>query len=298
MLPAAATRTRAFERIADPSGRLSMVAMDQRESLRTMFEKTTREPVPDSTLVDFKLSVAETLSPHASAMLLDRLYGTEAMRALAPSCGLVVAADQLQQPAGEIVQETRVDTNLDLRQVAAWGGAALKFLVLWRRDDRKTQLELTRRFLEMARSGGLLAIVEGVVRPPRSGSAWDREEAILQAAQELGALGPDLYKAEVPLSGRGDPEEMRRRCRAITDALPCPWVVLSSGVAIEDFPGAVQAACQGGASGFLAGRGIWMDLVGPGDYRSRLSELAVPRLTALRAIVERHARPWWEGVPA
>lgn len=290
----AADRKRGFERIADASGRLSMVAMDQRESLRTMFGQAGAD-TSDSTLIDFKLAVAETLSPHASAILLDRLYGLEAMEAISPSCGLVVAADRLEQPPGEIVQETEVDTDLDLARVQTWGAGALKFLVLWRPDDDPSErVAPVQRFLDLAWSADLLGIVEGVVRPPRSGAGWDREAAILDAARELGALQPDLYKAEVPLGGKGDPDEIRRRSRAITDVLPCPWVVLSSGVSIADFPAAVQAACKGGASGFLAGRGIWMDLVGPGDYRARLAQTAVPRLTDLRAIVEHWARPWWE----
>jgi sulfofructosephosphate aldolase len=293
-MPLTATdQKRGFERIAS-SGWLSMVAMDQRESLRTMFVQAGAD-TSDATLVDFKLAVAEALSPHASAILLDRLYGVEAMEAVSPSCGLVVAADRLEQPPGEIVQETAVDTGLVMDRVRTWGAAALKFLVLWRPDDNASErVALVRRFLDLAWSANLLGIVEGVVRPPRSGAAWDREEAILDAARELGALQPDLYKAEVPLGGRGDPDEIRRRSQAITDALPCPWVVLSSGVPIADFPGAVEAACEGGASGFLAGRGIWMDLVGPGDYRARLRDTAIPRLTELRAIVERSARPWWE----
>src|SRR5947209_18030961 len=163
---AATDQKRGFERIADASGRLSMVAMDKRESLRTMFGQVGAD-TSDATLIDFKQAVAETLSPHASAILLDRLYGVEAMGAIAPSCGLVVAADRLEQPPGEIVQETDVDSDLDLTQVTAWGGAALKLLVLWRPDERERQIEVTRRFLELAWGAGLLAIVVGVVRPPR-----------------------------------------------------------------------------------------------------------------------------------
>jgi sulfofructosephosphate aldolase len=289
-------RRQRFERIAGPSGALSMVAMDQRESLRTMFTEATDAPVPDATLADFKLAVAETLSPHASAMLLDRLYGVAAMRALAGDCGLVVAADQLTQQPGEPVEDTAVDDALDPSWVDQQGAAALKLLVLWRPDGRTAERgRLVRRFLDLCNRAGLLSIVEGVVRAPADVEAgeWDREAAIIEAARELGAERPDLYKAEVPLHGRGDPREIERQCEAITAVLGCPWVVLSSGVTANDFPAAVEAACGGGASGFLAGRGIWMDLVGPGDYRQRLREVAVPRLERLREIVERAGVPWW-----
>jgi sulfofructosephosphate aldolase len=298
-MPLAPTTLRQrFERIAGPSGALSMVAMDQRESLRTMFVDATGGPAGDELLSDFKLAVAESLSPHASAMLLDRVYGTEAMTALASDCGLVVAADALTQDPGQPVEDTALDTDLDLERSRGLGAAALKLLVLWRPDgDPEARAQLVRSFIELCDRAELLSIVEGVVRAPAGpdqAGSWNREDAILAAAREFGALRPDLYKAEVPMHGRGDPEQIRAHCEAITAVLSCPWVVLSSGVTADDFPAAVDAACRGGASGFLAGRGIWMDLVGPGDYRSRLNEVAVPRLERLRAIVERVAVPWWE----
>ena len=72
-------------------------------------------------------------------------------------------------------------------------------------------------------------------------------------ARELGALGADLYKARVPLHGRGPEAAIRRRCAELTGAIGSPWVVLSSGVHQDDFPRAVRLACLEGASGFLAG---------------------------------------------
>ena len=278
---------RNLDRISLPSGKLAMVAMDQRESLRTMFQEATGEAASDETLADFKLAVAETLSPHASAMLLDRQFGEAAMHALASGCGLVLAADALTQKPGQPVEDTAVDPEIDPAAIRASGAAALKLLLLWRPDgSAEKRAALTRQFIDLAHTAGVPAILEGVVRPPASGD-WDREAAILDAARELGALRPDLYKAEVPLSGRGKPDEMTRRSASITEALPCPWVVLSQGVQIDDFPRGVEAACRGGASGFLAGRAIWADLVGPGDYRSRLAAVAVDRLKRLREIVIR-----------
>jgi len=86
--------------------------------------------------------------------------------------------------------------------------------------------------------------------------------------------------------------EITRRAREIDAAVPCPWVVLSQGVAVEDFPPAVDAACRAGASGFLAGRAIWSDsITADGDLRRRLDGTAVPRLQALSAVVDALARP-------
>jgi sulfofructosephosphate aldolase len=131
----------------------------------------------------------------------------------------------------------------------------------------------------------LLAIVEGVVRR-------DDDDLLLEAARELSAVGPDVYKAEVPGFGKATLEETARRCEAISNAITIPWVVLSAGVALDDFPRAVEAACRGGASGFLAGRAIWSDAVDAPDARAALRDRAVPRLERLAEIVDRfaHAR--------
>ncbi|MMZ71449.1 putative aldolase YihT [compost metagenome] len=54
----------------------------------------------------------------------------------------------------------------------------------------------------------------------------------------------------------------------------------------------MRAACDAGASGFLAGRALWSDVVGAADPRPALAERAVARLTGLRAIVDEHATAW------
>lgn len=285
--------------IADESGGLCMVAMDQRESLRTMFGEATGQVVGDDVLRDFKLAVAQVLSPHASAMLLDREFGEAAMRAVSDSCGLIEAADRLQQEPGKPVEETDFEPDFDPERAREQGVSGLKLLLLWRQDDDPAMREgMVKRFVDAAHSAGLLAILEGVVRPPRSGADWDREAALLRATRELGNLGADVYKAEVPYHGKGDAACIEDRCREMTEALPCPWVVLSQGVTVEDFPRAVEAACRGGASGFLAGRAVWSDIVGSGDYRERLRETSVPRLERLREIVRTHARPWQAAITA
>ena len=82
--------------LARPSGAFAMVAIDQRESLRTIFRNETGAEVDDATLVAFKIAVARVLSPHASALLVDRPFGLAPTRdagVLDPSCALIVADD-------------------------------------------------------------------------------------------------------------------------------------------------------------------------------------------------------------
>jgi sulfofructosephosphate aldolase len=274
-----------------PSGGLALLAIDQRESLRTLMAGKGL-PSENTDITAFKVLVTSVLSPHASGLLIDPLYGLGAVLdcgALASTCGLIVAADYLIQLPGEPPSESELDESLDLASFVAAGAVGLKLLVLWERDRfRDRRLEMTRTFVARCAELGVLSIVEGIVRGPIDGE-WDRDGDVIEAAREFGQLQPDLYKAEVPTLGRGVPMEMERLASGITDALPCPWVALSAGVDADAFPAAIEAVCRGGASGFLAGRGIWAPSIRETDLPSSLVVDAIPRLLALVEIVDRFA---------
>jgi sulfofructosephosphate aldolase len=279
-----------LDALARESGTFLMVAMDQRESLRTMLDEHGHDAT-DERMIAFKVAVARELAPYASGLLIDRDYGfAEVARAVAPtSCGLIFAVDALDQQPGEVVEDTAIDEGADVAAAREAGAVAIKLLVLWRDDDRRAErVEMSAAFAELAVRHELLSVLEPVVRVPEE----QREDAIVEAARELGATRPSLYKGQVPLYGRGDPAEITRRCRQIDAVLDVPWVVLSQGVDPADFPVAVEAACKGGASGMLAGRAVWTSTLVADDPSGLLREQSVPRLQQLAAIVDEHGRPW------
>jgi len=287
-----------LDALARESGTFLMVAMDQRESLRTMLAEH-HEDADDSRMVRFKLAVARELGPYASGFLIDRQYGYEQLvrdRLLPTSTGLILAADALVQPPGGVVEDTDLDDGVDAGGARSNGVVALKLLIVWRDDEqRPRRVDTARRFVELARAHGLLSVLEPVVRG-RPG--FDREAAIVEAAYELGGVGCDLYKCEVPTHGAGEPDEITAWCRRVDAAVPCPWVVLSQGVDPERYPVAVEAACRGGASGMLAGRAVWTATLAADDPTELLRAHSVPRLQQLAAIVDAHGRPWQAKVAA
>lgn len=262
-----------------------MLAIDQRESLRQMLMSDVSSPATDAALVAFKLLVVETVSPYASAVLIDRQYGAPA--AAASTRPLLLAADLLSQSVpGGPVDTAVLDEEVTPDFATGFGAAALKMLVPWQPDRRDEAIDLSARFMDVCRRAGLPGVVEGVVRPVdiASWSDSDRDAALVQAARDLGATKPDLYKAEVPSYGAGDPEVLTETARAITTSVDCPWVVLSSGVTAERFPGAVRACVAGGAAGFLAGRAIWADATKAADQAGFLRTESVRRLQELLAV--------------
>ena len=288
---------RPLTNLARPSGALAMVAVDQREALRGMFAAHQSTPVPDSQLTQFKVDVARELSPFASALLVDQEFGIDAIidqKALASSCGLIAAADLLVGPAGGAATDTAVDPDVDPIRMRDIGSVGLKFLVLWRNDESpESRLKLVDEFNQLCAKSGLPSIIEVIVKPPTDSSrSFDREEELIIAAKEASTWNADLYKAEVPFHGEGDLLAITRNSQRISEAVGTPWVVLSNGVKAPFFADAVKACAQGGASGFLAGRAVWADIVGSADIPAALREVSIPRLEKLAEIVDQYARPW------
>ena len=105
-------------------------------------------------------------------------------------------------------------------------------------------------------------------------------------------MSPALYKAEVPSLGLADDEAINAAAGRLTEAIAMPWVVLSNGVRPERFDDAAVAAARGGASGFLAGRAIWLESISAEDPRTDLETVAAARLAALAERIDGVARPW------
>lgn len=283
---------RSLSSIARPSGAFAMLAIDQRESLRAMLAMAGGvRSVSDDEVKEFKLAVLQALTPYASGVLLDQEFAwCEALagQVIAPGCGLIAAADRFSSSPSELIADSRIAEEVVPADVRADGGVAMKLLVLWRPDESaELRVSMVREFVAKCQAAGLLSIIEPVARPPKDGGDWDREASILAAAQELGGLGADLYKAEVPLSGEGGEAEVRLRCEMLSRSIEGPWVVLSSGVAPDRFPQAVDWACRSGAAGFLAGRAIWRGAIGRPSLRDALHYDAVPRLRKLCDVVDR-----------
>ena len=291
----------AFASIGRPSGALAMVAIDQRESLRALLSPGDPAGVPDADLVEFKYDVTIALAGHASALLLDRSFGLPAIDSitdLASTCGLIVAADVLAQTPGGPIRSVTVDHEAG-PVAAAVGATALKLLVPWRSDQSAaSRAALVREFIGLCREYRMLSLVEALVQDDGLHSiSWYGGEGILRAAREMAAFDFDLYKAQVPTLGAGGPDEISAISERLTAAIGRPWVVLSNGVRPERFDAAVEAACIGGASGFLAGRAIWTSAIRAGDRAVHLAQVSAPRLERLVDVVDRLARPWHAALP-
>jgi sulfofructosephosphate aldolase len=261
--------------------------------MRALFRDAGR-PDSDDDLAAFKTLTAREVGGSASAVLCDPMYGNaaiEVMRTEHPGTGLIVAVDHFDEPRYGPLRESSLDLDAMDRAVAGGGVSALKLYLFWRPGaDHPFLADDARRFVERCHELGVLALLEGVVTAAPGDPAFD--DSLVRAAEQMGALGPDVYKTQLPTFGRGDDESVERQARRVSDAIGVPWVVLSNGVAPERFETALAAACRGGASGLLAGRGVWRAALSSPDPSRELATSGRSRLQTLIDVVDANARPW------
>ena len=304
MTYATKARTGTLDDIATDTHLFSIIAMDQRNTLRRMFTAVGLD-ASDDDLRTAKADVARVLTPAATGLLSDPTYGvpaiTQAM-ALAPNCGLLIAAEPSERRSHQGEPRTHRDPDLDARWVLDQGGDALKFFVQLRADrpapapgepDLVAEtLAVCEEIIRDCRAAGVPVVIENLVytRPGEDLSGRAREDAIIESARALDDLDIDLLKLEYP----GSPEA----CQRLAAILHRPWAVLSAGVPFDQFTDIIRiAADEGGASGFIAGRSVWREvvsLVGPAREEF-LTSVALPRLERLVDVAAHRARPWNEA---
>jgi tagatose-1,6-bisphosphate aldolase len=304
MTYATKARTGTLDDLANDSHVFSIIAMDQRNTLRRMFTAVGLD-ASDDDLRTAKADVARVLTPAASGLLSDPTYGVPAItaaKALAPTCGLLVAAEPSERRSYQGEPRTHRDPALNAQWVLDQGGDALKFFVQMRADrpgpgpgepDLVAEtLAVCEEIIRDCRATGVPVVIENLIytRPGEELTGQAREDAIIEAARALNDLDIDLLKLEYPGSAEG--------CRRLAKILDRPWAVLSAGVPFDQFTDIIQIATdEGGASGFIAGRSVWREVVSlTGHQREEfLTSVALPRLARLVDVAAHHARPWTEA---
>jgi tagatose 1,6-diphosphate aldolase len=304
-------KIRGLQQIAGTDGIFSMCAMDHRGSLEPVICAPERTDNCPREMTGFKLELCEILSPHASAVLLDPIYGAAQAiaRSLIPrACGLLVSLEATGYTGDSHARETRLLKGWSVAKLKRMGASAAKMLVYYRPDLKELaqkQLTLVKNVADECLKYDIPFLVEPVsypvTREANDATAFSRKksELVIQTAMDVTSLPVDVLKTEFPadLDYQDDESELQRYCLDLDTASRVPWVILSAGAAFEPFLKEVELACRCGASGFLAGRAVWQEATAMTDTRARrklLKTVAVERLLKLTEVAHRYGTPWYK----
>jgi tagatose 1,6-diphosphate aldolase len=323
-------KRRRISRLGDRSGRFRMLAIDQRLSLIRMIARARSIPekdVPEHELRLIKRIVIETVSPLATAVLTDPIYGYDSsVDVIPPDIGVLLSLEVTGYEAGHAGE--RLTTLIDgwsVEKVLRSGADAAK-LLLWHCPDaseytHRHQQEVVRQVGQACARADIpfvLEIVTYAADGTKGGSveyASRKPEYVEDAARVYTdpQYQVDLMKLEFPANlkfvsefrGSGfaageavyDLDHVREVCRRVDAASAVPWVILSAGVQADEFIENIRLACEAGASGFLCGRAVWKEVVdhSPDEADMRAFAETDGRTRFSRfAEVAAAARPWFD----
>lgn len=306
-----------MRRMADEGGLFKMTAVDQRPPIKGPIANHHRlEEAPWAEVADFKTLLIETLQAQSSAMLLDPHFAIpRGIGKLSPMKGLIVTLEDsifAETPGGRLSRE--ID-DWSVEKIKRMGGDAVKVLAWYRPDAsdhvKDKQKDFTKRIGEACARYDIPFLFELLVYP-LSGDAHQttdyvemtgkRTDHVLQSVADFAApdYGIDVFKLESPVAAKHVPDEQDNQVQAAFDEMGRlagrPWVMLSAGAGKAEFRNIMAHAYRAGASGYLAGRAIWLEAFGHyPDWpamRAALEGEAVAYMRDLNALTDAAALPW------
>jgi tagatose 1,6-diphosphate aldolase len=309
-----------MRRMADENGLFKMTAVDQRPPIKNPIKEKRGTPeAPYEDVMGFKLMLVEELQKESSAMLLDPHFALpKGLSVLSPTKGLIVTLEDsifAENKGGRLSAE--ID-HWSVEKIKRAGGDAVKVLAWYRPDAspsvRMKQKDFAERIGAACARYDIPYLFELLVYP-LAGEANQTKDYIEMSAkhsdhvlESVRAFSPanfgiDVFKLESPLPAKDVPglkgegaDKVQKLYKEMGKLAARPWVMLSAGAGMTEFRNVMEHAYAAGASGYLAGRAIWLkpfqQFPDWDAIRHGLRKESVPYMRDLNALTDAHATPW------
>ena len=309
-----------MRRMADASGRFKMTAVDQRPPIKNPIKaKRGTAEAPWEDVAGFKELLIRELQGESTAMLLDPHYAyPRGITQLDARLGLILTLEDSifrEVPGGRLSAE--ID-DWSVEKIKRAGGDAVKVLAWYRPDADaavcRAQQDFTQRIGAACAKYDIPFVFELLVYPLARDAEQTREYVEMKTKQAQLVIdsvrtfadprfGVDLFKLESPVPAGDVPEpgtagsaQVQAYFDELHRAAGRPWVMLSAGAGMREFKRVLHYAFAAGASGYLAGRAIWLEAFQKfpdwDGIRDELRREAVPYMRELNALTDAAARPW------
>lgn len=267
-----------MRRMSDENGIFKMTAVDQRPPIKNPIAKHLGvDQAPWDQVARVKGMLVERLQASSTAMLLDPHYAIpHAIDKLSPTKGLIVT---LENSIFEDTPGGRLSSDIDdwsVAKIKRMGGDAVKVLAWYRPDADPTvnqkQQDYTKRIGEECAEADIPFLFELLVYPLAKDADQTKDyvemkgkkaDDVLKSVEEFAKPDycVDVFKLESPVNAKDadGSAEIQATFDEMGRLAGRPWVMLSAGAGKPEFKRVLEHAFKAGASGFLAGRAIWLD---------------------------------------
>lgn len=271
-----------FGKLLNEQGRITIAAIDHRGLLKKSLHPENPEITSEGEMREWKRTMVELDKNRVSGLLIDPTYGRDLID-LGASCGWILSMEKTGYRGGQEARETVILENWSVAKAKAMGAVGAKLLLYYDPDNpdlADKQKRVARRVGEECEKEKIIFLLE-----PLSYKQSKAPYLVERMVDDLIDLSVDIFKLEYP----GSPEE----CARISKKLGVPWVLLSAGVAYEQYKEQLRIACESGASGMAVGRAAWQEF---GQYegaaRERFfREVVESRMDELVEIVNKYGKP-------
>ncbi len=307
-------KLRGLQRISNPNGTLTMLALDQNSSMIEMAQKALkgkgqdREPTYEE-IVDAKVDMARQMAPAASGVLIDAYYGAwpaVASGAIPPGKGLLIRVEKSGSPKNKMGGPMgEFEPGWSVEKIKLVGADAVKLLAPFEPGEpisAEHNLAFIEKVASDCRKWDILFLLEPVAFPIGTEKKTDKSfldrkaETTIESARQLSGFC-DVYKAEFPGTlGHESDDQLKDNLHALSEASVKPWVLLSAGVDYPQYYQQVEMAMDSGCSGVLGGRAFWKEYFLQDGAAARTKFAAtegLKRVADVDKIVREHGTPWF-----
>jgi tagatose 1,6-diphosphate aldolase len=256
-----------------------MLAVDQRPPIFNIISNAKGRRHTYDEVVECKKLITSNLSQLATAILMDPNYSLSNILQYNKSKGLVITLEDHSFIETERGRYSDNIQNWSVEKIKKVGGDAVKVLAWYRPDADSESIEHQKKYVkkigEECEKYSIPFLLELLVYPFKDDENHTTEyqeqkqkktQHVIDSVKEFSKdeYKVDIFKLESPVHSNGLEGEISQATEeAFKDLSNAtnnkPWVVLSSGMGKDSFYKCLELAYKNGASGYLAGRTIWLD---------------------------------------
>ncbi|WP_018658920.1 tagatose-bisphosphate aldolase [Allofustis seminis] len=326
MLKMTQQKKAAMDHLSASDGFIKALAIDQRGAMVRMFDALGAEATQEK-IEHLKKLVSEELTPYASSILLDTIYGLPGAKARAENAGLLLAYEQTGYDKNVPGRLPRLISNLSVKRLVKESADGIKLLLYYDVDEDEVINDQKKAFVERVGSEcaaedapfylEILTYDAQMDNTNDAAFAKVKPHKVNQAIREFSkdCYGVDVLKVETPVNmnfveGFAKDEvvysqtEAAAAFKAQSEATHLPFIFLSAGVSAELFNKTLIFAKESGSTfnGVLCGRATWKGVVkvfieeGEEAARHWLRTIGKENIQSLNQVVEENATSWYDLV--
>ena len=315
-----------LKQLVNEDGAIAALAIDQRGSMEKMMGKAN----PDLNNVEgigaYKELVSKELTPYASSILLDPIYGEKGIAAKANNAGLILSYEQTGYDEYDEGRLPRLIDFMSVLRAKEMGANAIKTLLYYDCDDDEKTNDIKRAWVERVgyecEGLGLPHFLEIITYDRNMDSEKGEQYAKVRPNKVNTAMKEfsdprykvDVLKVETPTNmnfvegiGKENPvytrDEAIRYFKEQSESTNLPFIFLSGGVSAEIFQETLRLAKEADSNfnGVLCGRATWkysVDIFGKDQQEAKkwLDTTGKENITTLNEVLKETANSVFDKI--